>query len=66
MCDFIRTVLSITELQELLEEPGIIINLIGEGGDNDGKEESVSPETGVGPVENGTPAIFQSADSFAD
>ena len=66
MCESVITVHSITELKYLLEEPGTIINLIGEGGDNDDQEESVSPETGVGPVENGTPAIFQSADSFAD
>ncbi len=43
------------ELERLAMQPGTIVNVTLEGGGGDGQE-SVSAETGVGPVESGTTA----------
>ena len=43
------------ELERLAMQPDTIVNVTLEGGDGDGQE-SVSSETGVGPVKSGTPA----------
>ena len=43
------------ELERLAMQPDTIVNVTLEGGDGDGQE-SVSPETGVGPAKSGTAA----------
>jgi len=43
------------ELERLAMQPDTIVNVTLEGSDGDGQE-SVSSETGVGPVESGTTA----------
>ena len=43
------------ELERLAMQPDTIVNVTLEGGDGDGQE-SVSAETGVGPVKGGTTA----------